>query len=152
MDIARWQDPAPKDLWEAFTGLRGEMDRALDLFTVPDAAGLLDRTTAPAVDVVETNDEYLVIADLPGVDKQDLELSVTGSLLSIKGTKKAEDAAEKKKIFRKETWAGGFLRTIDLPAAIDSGKISAELKDGVLTVRIAKREEAKARLIDVAVR
>jgi HSP20 family protein len=108
--------PAPTDLWEAFDGLRGELDRALDPFRIPSVSGLLDRTTAPAVDVIETEDEYVVKADLPGVDKRDLEVSVTGSLLSIRGEKMGERDAEKRKVFRKETWAGSFSRTIDLPA------------------------------------
>jgi HSP20 family protein len=149
MDLMKWERPAPIDLWEAFDSLRGDMDRAMDIFRVPDAAGLLDRSTAPAVDVVETEDEYVVVADLPGVDKRDLEVSVTGSLLSIKGEKKAERDSEKRKVFRKETWKGAFGRTIDLPAQVDSGKISASLRDGVLEVRIAKREEARTRMIAV---
>lgn len=151
MDLAKWGAPATRDLWEAFDGLRGDMDRALDFFSLPDAAGLLDKTTAPAVDVIETDEEYLVLADLPGVDKRDLEVSVTGSLLAIKGVKKAEGNSDKRKVFRKETWVGSFSRTIDLPAEIDPGKIKAELKDGVLALRIAKREEAKTRLIAVNV-
>jgi HSP20 family protein len=140
MDLFKWERPAPIDLWEAFDGLRGEMDRALDPFKSPDVAGLFDRPTAPAVDIVETEEEYFVVADLPGVDKRDLEVSVAGSLLTIK-----------RKIFRKEPWVGSFQRTVDLPAQIDAGKIAAELKDGVLAVRIAKREEAKTKLIEVAV-
>lgn len=151
MDLTRWGAPATRDLWEAFDGLRGDMDRALDFFSLPDAAGLFDKTTAPAVDVVETDEEYLVVADLPGVDKRDLEVSVTGSLLAIKGVKKADGNSEKRKVFRKETWVGSFSRTIDLPAEIDPGKIKAELKDGVLALRIAKREEAKTKLITVNV-
>lgn len=151
MDLAKWGAPATRDLWEAFDGLRGDMDRALDFFSLPDAAGLLDKTTAPAVDIVETEEEYLVLVDLPGVDKRDLEVSVTGSLLAIKGVKKAEGNSDKRKVFRKETWVGSFSRTIDLPAEIDPGKIKAELKDGVLALRIAKREEAKTKLIAVNV-
>jgi len=127
------------------------MDRALDLFKVPEVAGLLDRTLAPPIDVIETDEEYLVVADLPGVDRRDIELSVTGSLLCVKGEKKQEKGGERRKVFRRETWTGGFSRTIDLPAQVDSGRIDAELKDGVLTVRVAKREEAKTRLISVRV-
>jgi len=152
MSIVKWENPAPRELWEAFDGLRGDMDRALDFLLVPEAAGLLDRSTAPAVDVLESEEDYLVLADLPGVDKANLEVSVTGSLLTIKGTKKVEEGAEKRKIFRKETWVGGFSRTIDLPAEIDPAKVAAELKDGVLSVRIAKREEAKTKYVSVAVR
>lgn len=152
MDLTRWERPAPKDLWDAFEDFRGEMGRRLDLFDRPEATGLFDRTMAPAVDVVETGEEFLIVADLPGVDRKDLELSVTGSLLSIKGEKKGDPGTEKRKIFRKETWAGSFARTIDLPADIDADKVSAELADGVLSVRVPKREEAKTKLVNVTVR
>jgi len=151
MDLTKWQRPAPMDLWEAFDSLRGDMDWALDLFKTPDAAGLLDRTTAPAVDVIEHEDEYLVVADLPGVEKKDLEVSVTGSLLSIKGDKREDRDGDKRKFFRRESWVGSFKRTINLPSLIDVDKMSAELKDGVLTVTIAKREEAKTRRLEVQV-
>jgi len=156
MDLVKWQRPAPKDLWDAFDSLRGEMDRTLDLYRVPDIAGLLDRSSAPAsapaMDVVETNDGYIVRADLPGVAKDDLEVTVKGSLLSIKGDKREESSQGRRKFFRKETWVGSFQRTIDLPAAIDTGTVIAELNDGVLTVRIAKREEAKTRIVSVSVK
>jgi HSP20 family protein len=152
MDLMKWEGRSPRDLWDAFDGLRSEMDRALDPFRAPDASGLLDRTTAPAVDVVETDEDFVVVADLPGVKKDDIELSVTGTLLAIKGDKKAETQSDKRKIFRKETWVGSFTRTIDLPSDIDPDKVQAELKDGVLTVRVAKREEAKTKTIAVSVR
>lgn len=149
MDLVKWERPAPVDLWDAFDGLRGDLDRALDSFRSPDVAGLFDQATAPAVDILETKDEYVVVADLPGVDKRDLEVSVTGSVLSIKGDKKEDRESEKRRFFRKETWVGSFNRTIDLPAQVDTGSVSAELKDGVLRLRIAKREEAKARLVEI---
>jgi HSP20 family protein len=150
MDYGRWERNG--ELWGAFDSLRGEMDRALGLFALPAASGLLDRASVPAVDVVERDDDYLVIVDLPGVKKNDLELSIQGTLLSIKGDKKAEKEPERRGFFRKETWTGGFARTIDLPARIDPDSVSAELKDGVLAVRVAKREEAKRKAIAVAVR
>lgn len=152
MDLVQRERPAPTDLWEAFDVLRGEMDRSLDPFRSPDIAGLFDRTIAPAVDIVETEDAYIVVADLPGVAKRDLEVSVAGSLLAIMGEKKAEHDSGKRKEYRTETWVGAFSRTVDLPAQIDAGTIAAELKDGVLAVRIAKREEAKAKLINVDVK
>jgi len=151
MDLAKWGAPATRDLWEAFDGLRGDMDRALDFFSLPDAAGLLDRTTAPAVDIVETEEEYLVVADLPvEIAQSDVEIGER-ALGGQERVKKAEGNSGKRKVFRKETWVGSFSRTIDLPAEIDPGKIKAELKDGVLALRIAKREEAKTKLIAVNV-
>jgi len=149
MELMKWAAPARRDLWDAFEDMRSEIERGFGSLTGPEVAGLLDRTTSPAIDVVETQGEYLVIADLPGVDRKEIELSVTGSLLSIKGEKREEKGSERRRIFRKETWAGSFHRTIDLPAAMDPSKIEAELKDGVLTVRISKREEAKTKQIVV---
>lgn len=113
-------------------------------------AGLLDRTFAPAVDLIETNDGYVLYADLPGVERKDLELSVENNLLSLTGEKKeAKEEKEGKSFFRKETWSGKFRRTVALPPAADPEKVKAELKDGVLQVSVGKREELKPRRISV---
>lgn len=114
-----------------------------------DGAGLFDESLAPAMDMVEHDDDYTVYIDLPGVDKKDLELSVENNVLSIKGVKK--EPSGNRKFFRKETWTGEFRRTVSLPAAADSQKVSAELKDGVLSIAIGKREELKPRQISVNV-
>lgn len=110
-------------------------------------AGLYDRSVAPAVDLVETADGYELLVDLPGVDKKDLELSVENNVLSLKGEKKGDAAG--KGFFRRETWQGSFRRTISLPPAADPERVRAELKDGVLSVSIGKREELKPRQIAV---
>jgi HSP20 family protein len=151
MELAKWESPAPKDLWDAFENFRGEMGKSLDLWSLPDVAGIFDRTTAPAVDVMETGEEYLVFADLPGVERKELEVNVTGSLLTIKGKKSGEGGSDRRKVFRKETWAGEFSRTLDLPSDIDADKVLAELKDGVLSLRIPKKEESRTRTISVKV-
>jgi len=152
MNMIKRERPAPKDLWDAFDSLRGEMDQALSLVRLPDVSGLFDRSAAPAMDVLETDEGFLVYADVPGLPKEDLELSVTGSLLTIKGDKKTGVEGGKNKSFRQETWTGSFSRTIDLPGQIDPEKVEAELKDGVLILRIAKREEAKTKQITVSVK
>ena len=151
MELVPWNKNVPHDLWDAFDDLHSEMERSFGDFKFPGATGLLDRTGSPAIDVVETNDEILVVADMPGVRKEDLELNLAGTLLTIKGSKLSEQNSDKRRIFRRETWAGSFSRTIDLPANIDNEKVNAELKDGVLTLRISKREEAKTKAISVRV-
>lgn len=151
MELVPWNKNVPHDLWDAFDDLRSEMERSFGGFRFPDATGLLDRTGSPAIDVIETSDDIVVTADLPGVRKEDLELNLAGTLLTIKGSKRSEQNSEKRRIFRRETWAGSFARTIDLPANIDNEKVDAELKDGVLSVRISKREEAKTKAISVRV-
>jgi len=127
------------------------MERSFGGFRFPDATGLLDRAGSPAVDIIETSDEILIMADPPGVRKEDLELNLAGTLLTIKGSKRSEQNSDKRRIFRKETWAGSFSRTIDLPANIDNEKVDAELKDGVLSVHVSKREKAKTKAISVRV-
>jgi HSP20 family protein len=151
MELVPWKKNVPNDLWDAFDDLRSVMERSFGGFGLPDVTGLLDRTGSPAIDIIETSDEILVMADLPGVKKEDLELNLAGTLLTIKGSKKSEQNSDKRKIFRKETWVGSFARTIDLPANIDNEKVDAELKDGVLTVHISKKEEAKTKAISVRV-
>lgn len=125
-----------------------ELSRFFDLGW--DNAGLYDHAMSPTVDLVETEDGYSLMADLPGVDKKDLELSVENNVLTIKGEKKTGTEEKKeKRFFRRETWAGSFRRTISLPAAADSTNVNAQLKNGVLTVTIGKREELKPRQIPV---
>jgi HSP20 family protein len=151
MDLVPWNRKSQGNLWDAFDTLRGEMERSLGDFKLSDVSGLLDASTAPAIDVMETGDSYIVIADLPGIKKDDLELNVAGTLLTLKGSKRLEQHSEKRKFFRKETWAGNFNRTIELPPNIATESIEAELKDGVLAIRIAKKEEAKTKSIAIKV-
>ena len=113
--------------------------------------GLFERDFSPSLDVVENGDEYLVNVDLPGVSKKDLDISVADNVLTIKG-EKHESSESKGKVYRKETWAGSFQRTISLPQGVDPAKIDARMKDGVLTVTLPKREEAKPRQIAVSVK
>lgn len=115
-----------------------------------DNAGLFDRSLAPAMDLVEEDQDYVLYFDLPGVDKKDLELTVENNVLTVKGDKK--EPKEGGRFFRKETWAGTFRRTVSLPPAADAEVVRAELVDGVLTVTIGKREELKPRQIAVNVR
>ncbi len=111
--------------------------------------GLFDRSAAPSVDLIEQADGYALYVDLPGVDKKDLELSVENNVLSLKGERK--ETRDARLFFRKESWAGTFRRTVALPQAADPEKVKAELKDGVLTIVIGKREELKPRQIAVSV-
>jgi HSP20 family protein len=97
----------------------------------------------PRVDVTEDNDNLYVEADLPGISKNDVKVSVTGDVLTISGERKTEQRDENKNYYRIERSSGSFSRSFTLPAEIDSEKISAEFKDGVLKVTMPKTEEAK---------
>jgi HSP20 family protein len=148
----RRESPAALDLWDAFDDLRHEFERSFGGLEFPGVSGLLDWPTGPAIDLVEGDDEFLVLADLPGVKREDFELSIRGNLLTVKGEKKLEEKPKQRKVLRSETWSGGFSRTIGLPDSVDPDKVEAMLKDGILRVRIAKREETKRRTVPISVK
>jgi HSP20 family protein len=97
----------------------------------------------PRVDVTEDNENLYVEADLPGVEKKDVKVSVVGDVLTISGEKKKESRDENKNYYRLERTSGSFSRSFTLPAEIHADKIAAEFKDGVLKVTLPKTEEAK---------
>jgi len=148
----RREAPVTLDLWNAFDDLRREFERSFGDLDGAGVAGLLDWPTGPAVDLVEGDDEILLLADLPGVRKDDLELSVQGNLLTIKGEKKREEPTKSRKVVRTETWVGSFSRTVNLPDSVNPEKVEAQLRDGILRVRIAKREESKRRTVQISVK
>ncbi|GAB1482975.1 hypothetical protein MASR2M78_17910 [Treponema sp.] len=127
--------------------LQHELGRFFDLGF--DNAGLLDRSIAPAADLLETRDEYVLYVDLPGIEKKNLELTAENHALTLKGEKK--EPKKDIRFFRQETWSGSFQRTISLPSAADPENIRAEFVNGVLSVRIGKRKELMPRQISVAV-
>jgi len=97
----------------------------------------------PRVDVTEDNDNLYVTAEVPGVDKNDVKVSVVEDVLTVSGEKKTEQRDEKKNYYRIERNYGSFSRSFTLPAEISVDKIAAEYKDGVLHVTLPKTEEAK---------
>ena len=105
----------------------------------------------PSVDVAETDKAFEITADLPGVEEKDVEVTVSDGLLTMKGEKKTETEQTDKNYHRAERSYGAFTRSISLPAEIDEAKIAACFKNGVLTVTLPKKPDAKARFkrIDV---
>jgi HSP20 family protein len=108
-------------------------------------------TWAPAVDVKETEDGLTMTVELPGIDPKDVEVGVENNRLSIKGERHFEQADEGETYHRVERAYGSFERTFTLPSAYDAENIEARSKDGVLTLTIPKREEAKPRSIKVKI-
>jgi HSP20 family protein len=97
----------------------------------------------PRVDVTEDKDNLYVVAEIPGVTKNEVKVSVVGDVLTISGEKKVEQRDENKNYYRIERSSGSFSRSFTLPAEIMVDKISADYKDGVLTISMPKTEEAK---------
>lgn len=151
MELTRWRNSNLPEPMDEFDRLQDEINKLFD-WTYPSNRGLFDRSLSPAVDVVETSDEIVLTCDLPGVKKDDLDLSISRNVITIKGEKKGEQKKEGAKTFRKETWSGSFQRTLSLPETVDPDKVEASMKEGVLTVKIAKREEVKPRQISVNVK
>jgi HSP20 family protein len=103
----------------------------------------------PPVDIYQSGHEIVVKAELPDVKVQDIQVTVDQSTLTIKGEKKMTDDVKEDQIQRSERYYGTFSRSFILPPNVDASKLSAEYKNGVLTVRVPLREEAKPRQIEV---
>jgi len=100
-------------------------------------------------DLAETDDEVTVKMDLPGVEPKDVDISLEGNVLTIRGEKKEEKEEKKRDYHYVERQFGSFHRSIQLPSTVDPEKVDATFKNGVLTVTVAKRADAKAKRIEV---
>jgi HSP20 family protein len=105
----------------------------------------------PDVDVTETDSELCIMAELPGMEEKDVEIELSGSQLTVRGEKKEEREETKKDYHVSERRYGSFRRTLQVPDTIDAEKISAEMKNGVLTVVLPKTEEAKSKARKISV-
>lgn len=103
----------------------------------------------PKVDIIDRAEEVVVRAELPGIDKKDLDVTVTGDTLTIKGVSRHEEKEEQGDYFRSEIARGSFARTLVLPAAVDASRAKASFKDGLLEVRLPKKEEAKRQSVTI---
>ena len=106
---------------------------------------------APAVDITETDAEYLLKADLPAVKKEDVKVEILDGTISVQGERKQEKEEKGQKFHRIERAYGHFERTIALPNDVDATKVSAEFKDGVLEVHIPKTPQVAPKVVEVKV-
>jgi len=142
--------------WEPFRGLLATPDRFNRLFneTFSRTFGdeeLTSRAWTPAVDILENENNIVLTAELPGVDPKDVEVRVKDNTLYLKGERKFEKEVKEENYHRIERSYGSFARTFALPGSVDSEKVAADYKDGVLTLTIPKREEAKPKAIKINV-
>jgi len=133
-------------------GLRNELDRFFEGSLNEFARGAeLLRTWNPAMDVHEDKDNVYVKAELPGLDKKDIDVSIADGVLSVSGERKSEEKSEGAETYRSERFVGRFHRSITLPSQVKSDQVQAQYKDGVLTITLPKAEEARRKQIEVKV-
>lgn len=144
-ELVRW-NPAREMM-----SLREAMDRLFEESFLPSA--LMGQEAGPAaalpVDMYETGDRVVVKATVPGIKPEDLEVTITGDLLTIKGEFKSEEKTEKRNYLRQERRFGSFCRQVGLPAGVDSNNAHATFEHGVLTLELPKAEEAKVKSVKV---
>ena len=154
MSLIRYQAPE-LSTWSPFdrlTSLRDEIDRLFDL-SFPGAtrdAGLFSGWS-PSVDVYQDKDHVFVKAELPGMKKEEIDISLQNGMLTISGERKHEEEHKEGDSFRSERFFGKFQRSVSLPTDVDTANVKASYKDGILTVTLPKAEEAKPKQIEVQV-
>ena len=138
--------------WEPFNelvSLRDAMDRLFQESIVRPRGLIESVADGLAVDVYENKDDVVVKASVPGVQPEDIDLSVTGDVLTIKGEFKQEENVEKENYVRRERRYGSFSRSLQLPTAVNVDKATAEFENGVLKLTLPKSEEVKPKTIEI---
>lgn len=156
--------PAVVRPWQPFASLRREIDRLFEdfdggMFRTPRRRALFDYTPLtrfeaepPAVDIVERDKEFQITAELPGVDEKDIEVKLANGGLTIRGEKNEQKEEKKKNYYLSERHYGSFERYFALPDGVDSDKIAATYKKGVLTITVPKTAEAQKQEKKIAVK
>lgn len=149
--LTRWNDP-----FRDMTQFQRQMNRFFDqVFGGPALPGTPESAfggaLGPPVDIKETADKLVFHADLPGFAAEDITLRVENGVLTLEGERKFEDEKNEKSYHRVERSYGRFVRSFSLPGNVDTEKIAAQMTDGVLTVELPKKEEAKPKSIPIGV-
>jgi HSP20 family protein len=144
-------EPAVPDVWRSF---RSEMDQLFDRFGFPSLRRMFDvepawrpistfSFSAPAIDMSEDDKAYKISAELPGLDPKDVDVSVSGNTLVLKGEKRQEKEEKDKNYYFSERAYGSFQRAFELPVSVDHAKIAADFSKGVLTITLPKTPDAQ---------
>jgi HSP20 family protein len=154
MNITRYRRYPQSELSQAFdrlATLREELDGLFDspfrsLFRTPGSFS----TWSPAIDVYQDKDQFTVVAEVPGMKKEDLVLSLHNGVLTISGERKREEKSDQG--FSSERYVGRFQRSVTLPTSVDPNQVKASYENGLLKVILPKSEEAKPKQIEVSVK
>lgn len=146
MALVRWDPARELDL------LQGDMNRLFDTFFQGRGAGTASngsRRWIPPMDLAETDQEFVLRADLPGLDEDDLEIEVKDRVLTVSGQREGEHEDRREGFHRVERAFGRFSRSLDLPEGIDASAVTAQFDRGVLEVRIPKPEERQPTKVQI---
>jgi HSP20 family protein len=148
MDIMKW------DPFRDMVSIRDEIDRVFDGFfgRMPAKSTMIEGVWAPLVDIEETEDDILITAELPGMKKEDIKISVSEGRLHIAGVRSKEKEEKGKTFHRIERVYGRFERVVPLSVEVEAGKTKATYEDGMLKVSLPKAEEAEPKEIGVEVK
>jgi len=145
MTIVRWEP------LRELSSLQNEMNRLFNtVFDTPVANGG-NRRWVPAMDLVETAEDFVLRADLPGMTQDGVKIEVEDNVLTVSGERKAEHEAREEGFYRLERAFGGFSRSLTLPKGVNAEAVRASFNNGVLEVHIPKPEESKPRRIEISV-
>ena len=144
-NVTRW-NPTTAYL----TTAREPLYRLFDSFFNSDAQGEETRAWVPPVDIQENGDAYLFHAELPGMTKEDIHITLENNVLRVSGERKFEKDAKKENYHRVERTYGTFTRTFTLPTQVDPEKVQAAFENGILTITVPKAEQAKPRQISIS--
>ncbi len=151
-EATRWTGGLPA--FRGLQSLQSDMNRIFDEFFRGDLSvsdPLFGRDWNPAVDIIENNDAYVLKAELPGLKKEDVKITLENNLLTVRGEKKNETDRKDENYHRIERSYGVFERSFTIPGTIKVESIDAKYTDGVLTLTLPKAEEAKPKMINVRV-
>ena len=147
MALVRWEPV------REITSLQSEMNRLFNTFfdTPTTGNGSTTRRWIPAIDLVETEDDFVLKADLPGLKEEDVSIEVEENVLTVSGERKAEHEDKREGYVRVERSYGSFRRSLTLPKGVDAEAVTANFDNGVLEVHIPKPEERKPRRVAIQV-
>ncbi len=149
MAIIRWVDP-----FRELSAIHDRMNQLFDETFLPargSEAAPAAAMWSPAVDVFEAGDDIVVKAEIPGIDREDVAVEVKDGILTLRGERKFEKEEDRENYHRIERSYGTFVRSFALPSSVDPDKVEASLRDGVLEVKLSKKEETKPRKVKVTV-
>jgi HSP20 family protein len=146
------KDLTSYDPLDRFFDIREDFDNAMKDFLRGFGGPMSNREVFPVADVKEDENKYTITLETPGIDKKDIKITMKDSSLLIEGKKKEEKKEENESYLRVERSYGNFRRVFNFDSQLDSKKVNAEFKDGILTVTLPKTEKEKPKEIDIKVK